>query len=93
MKVLKNKLVDAGPEVVIKISEDRDKAESRLRVANRKVAELEGVVLEMQRQLEHAAEENIKVTDPCCLCNNLAGKYPVFHDFQTLVVVQSIGLR
>lgn len=74
MKVLKAKLVDAGPEVLIKISEDRDKAESRLRAANRRVSELEEAVLETQRQLEQTVEENIKVTDACCSCNELARK-------------------
>lgn len=61
--MLKGKLVDAGPEIVMKISEDRDKAESRMRVANRRVSELEAVVLDMQRQLEQATEDNIKVTE------------------------------
>eukprot|EP00752_Nemacystus_decipiens_P002127 g2029.t1 len=63
MKALKDKLVDAGPDVVMKISEERDKAESRLRVANRRVSELEEVVLEIQRQLDQVAEENIKVAE------------------------------
>lgn len=62
VKLLKHKLVDAGPEVVMKISEDRDKADSRLRAASRRVSELEGVVRDMQRQLDQVAEENIKVT-------------------------------
>eukprot|EP00903_Cladosiphon_okamuranus_P012984 g12116.t2 len=63
MRVLKDKLVDAGPEVVMKISEDRAKAESRLRAANRRVLELEGVVLEKQGQLDQVGEENIKVAE------------------------------
>lgn len=85
MKVLKDKLVDAGPEVVTKISEDRDKAESRLRAANRKVSELDGLVLEIQRQLEQVAEENIKVTDSCCSCSKVASNSAVFHYYQAFV--------
>lgn len=77
MKTLKDKLVDAGPEVVMKISEDKDKAESRLRAANRRVSELEVVVLEMQGQLDQVAEENLKVTVSCCSRNKLASNYPV----------------
>lgn len=78
MKALKDKLVDAGPEIVMSISEDRDKAESRLRAANRRVSELEGIVLEMQRQLDQVEEENIKVTVSDCSCpvfviSNLCG--------------------
>lgn len=74
--MLKEKLVGAGPEVVVKISEDRDKAETRLRTANRRVSELEEIVLEMQLQLDQVAQENIKVTVSCCSCNKLAGKLP-----------------
>lgn len=76
--MLKEKLGDAGPEVVTKISEDRDKAESRSRAANRRVAELEGIVLEMQRQLDQIAEENIKVMVPLLFVNELESNYPVF---------------
>lgn len=63
IKVLKDKLVDSGPEVVKKISEERDKAESRLRSAHRNVSELEAALVEMQGQLERATGDNIKVTE------------------------------
>lgn len=61
--MLKDKLVDAGPDVVAKISEEREQAESRLRSANSRVSELENTVAELQGQLKRAEEDNIKVMD------------------------------
>lgn len=61
MKLLKEKLVDAGPEVVAKILAEKDKAESRLRSTKRTVSELETVVAELQGQQERVAESDIKV--------------------------------
>jgi len=60
--VLKDKLVFSGPEVLKSISEEKDKAESRLRLANRTTSELESALVEMQGQLERATGDNIKVT-------------------------------
>ncbi len=61
IKVLKDKLVDSGPEVVKNISEEKVKAESRLRSANRTVTELEAALVEKQGQLERATGDDIKV--------------------------------
>lgn len=58
---LKAKLEDAGPEVVTKLSEERNAAESRLRLSNRTVSELENATAEMKEKLDQVAEENIKV--------------------------------
>lgn len=69
MKLLKDKLVDAGPEVVAKISEEKEKAESRLRSAQRTVSELETFAVELQGQLERAEEDSIKVMDAYRTCN------------------------
>ena len=68
--MLKDKLVDSGPEVVKKISEEKDKAESRLRSAHRAVSELEAAVVEVQGQLERATEDTIKV-HACISCFEL----------------------
>ncbi|CAM9095532.1 unnamed protein product, partial [Ectocarpus fasciculatus] len=63
MKVLKEKLVNAGPEIVAKVSEERDKAESRVRSANRTVSDLENVVVELQAQVQRDADDNLKVEE------------------------------
>lgn len=76
--MLKDNLVDAGPQVVAKISEERDKVESRLRSANRTVAELENVAVELQGQLKQAEEDRIKVVDTCRTCNNTLSNHAVF---------------
>lgn len=78
MKVLKDNLVDAGPQVVAKISEEREKVESRLRSANRTVAELENVAVELQGKLKRADEDSIKVVDACRTCNNALSNYAIF---------------
>lgn len=66
IKLLKEKLVDAGPEVLAKILDERDKAESRLRSTKRTVLELESIVTELQRQLQRVAETDIKVNRLSC---------------------------
>ncbi|CAM9440257.1 unnamed protein product [Ectocarpus sp. 6 AP-2014] len=63
IKMLKEKLANAGPEVVAKISEERDKAESRVRSANRTVSDLESVVVELQAQVQRDADDNFKVEE------------------------------
>ncbi|CAN0039193.1 unnamed protein product, partial [Ectocarpus fasciculatus] len=63
MKVLKEKLVNAGPEIVAKVSEERDKAESRVRSANRTVSDLENVVVELQAQVQRDTDDNLKVEE------------------------------
>ncbi|CAB1111111.1 unnamed protein product [Ectocarpus sp. CCAP 1310/34] len=63
IKMLKEKLANAGPEVVAKISEERDKAESRVRSANRTVSDLESVVVELQAQVQRDADDNLKVEE------------------------------
>lgn len=60
---LKKKVEGAGPEVVRKLSEEREKAESRLRLATRKASELESIADKMKAQLLQAAEDEAKVTN------------------------------
>lgn len=69
--MLKEKLANAGPEVVAKISEERDKAESRVRSANRTVSDLESVVVELQAQVQRDADDNLKV----CRCATNAPRH------------------
>lgn len=78
MKVLKEKLGDAGPEVVARMSGEREKVESRLRSANRTVLELESAVAELQGKLRQSEEDSIKVMETCRTYNNVS-KYAVFH--------------
>lgn len=73
IKVLKEKLVNAGPEIVAKVSEERDKAESRVRSANRTVSDLESVVVELQAQVQRDADDNLKV----CRSASNASQHPM----------------
>ncbi|CAM9889516.1 unnamed protein product [Scytosiphon promiscuus] len=63
IKLLKGKLVDAGPEVVSKILEERDKAESRLRSTTRTITELKTLVAELQGLQGRVTESDIKVAE------------------------------
>lgn len=58
---LKNKLADAGPEVVAKLVEEKKITASRLSLANRKALELESTVADIKIQLDRAMADNKQV--------------------------------
>lgn len=58
---LKKRLESAGPEVVDKLSKEREKAESRARSANERVKELEKAAEELKLEIDRVGEEGRKV--------------------------------
>lgn len=59
---LKKRLEGAGPEVITKLTEERNRAASLLKSANRKISELEAAAVDMKEKLDRAAQENMQVT-------------------------------
>lgn len=58
---LKKKLEGAGPEVITKLTEERNRAANLLKTANRKISELEAAAVGMRENLDRAAEKNMQV--------------------------------
>lgn len=59
--MLKKKLADAGPEVLAQVSDERNRAEARLRATHGRVAELETISAKLKKELDQVAADNIKV--------------------------------
>ena len=49
---LKKKLEGAGPEVITKLTEERNRAANLFKTANRKISELEAAAVDMREKLD-----------------------------------------
>lgn len=62
---LKKKLEGAGPEVVEKLAEEKETLESRLRMVNGKVKDLEHTAERLKQQIAQSEEDRVKVNTRC----------------------------
>lgn len=65
ISALKTKLEGTGPEVVAKLREEREKMESRLRLANGRVNELENAAEGAKIKMARFDQDEMKVTCHC----------------------------